>query len=121
MHVLFVEPGFPYNQREFVRALYMAGAAVTGLGERPVEALDDELKNWMVGYEQVSSVVHEPSLLDAVVRCQERGWVDRLEATVEAHVMAAARVRSTNAPSSNLPSTSSAKRSICASGGIGKR
>ena len=30
MHVLFVEPNFPKNQREFVRALHHVGAQVTG-------------------------------------------------------------------------------------------
>ena len=93
MHVIFVEPAFPQNQREFVRGLHRAGAAVSGIGERPAEYLDPELKSWMHSYEQVPSVVHEESLYDAVRRCQERGWVDRLETTVEAHVMPVAHVR----------------------------
>jgi hypothetical protein len=38
-------------------------------------------------------VVHEPSLLAAVREIQNTVWVDRLETTVEAHIMAAARVR----------------------------
>jgi len=93
MHVLFVEPAFPSNQREFPRALRQAGARVTGIGERPLEYLDDELKSWLHGYEQVPSVVHEASLLEAVQRCQQREWVDRLEATVEAHIMPTAHIR----------------------------
>ena len=93
MHVLFVEPKFPYNQRQFVRALHSTGALVTGIGEAPVEALDDELKGCLAGYERVSSVVHEPSMLDAVGRVQAHQWVDRLETTVEAHILPAARVR----------------------------
>jgi len=93
MHVLFVEPSFPRNQREFVRALHEAGARVTGIGEAPLHALDGELKSWLHHYEQVGSVVNEPALLAAVQRCQQRGWVDRLEATVEAHIMPTARVR----------------------------
>jgi formate-dependent phosphoribosylglycinamide formyltransferase (GAR transformylase) len=93
MHVLFVEPAFPQNQRDFVRGLHQAGARVTGIGERPPEYLDPDLKGWLHAYEQISSVVHEPSLHAAVRRCQERDWVDRLEATVEAHVMPAAKVR----------------------------
>jgi len=93
MHVLFVEPAFPQNQRDFVRGLHQAGARVTGIGERPAESLDPDLKSWLHAYEQVSSVVREPSLHAAVRRCQERDWVDRLEATVEAHVMPAAKVR----------------------------
>jgi len=93
MHVLFVEPAFPRNQREFVRALYHAGARVTGIGERAVDALDSELVSWLQAYEQVGSVVHEPSLRAAVVAAQRRQWVDRLEATVEAHILPTARVR----------------------------
>jgi hypothetical protein len=93
MHVIFVEPGFPNNQREFVRALTSVGAFVTGIGERPLEFLDDELRGWLGAYEQVPSVVHEPSLHEAVRRIQERGWVDKLEATIEAHIQPTANVR----------------------------
>ncbi len=106
MHVIFIEPAFPSNQREFVRGLHRAGASVTGIGERPVDYLDDELKSWLSGYEQVRSVVHEASLLEAVKRIQARGWVDRLEATVEAHVMGAARVREqTRIPGTSVKTT----------------
>jgi len=93
MHVLFVEPKFPYNQRQFVRGLHSVGARVTGIGEAPIEALDPELKGWLHGYEQVRSVVDEGALFEAVRRVQAREWVDRIEATVEAHILACARVR----------------------------
>lgn len=93
MHVLFVEPCFPVNQRDFARALHAVGAKVTGIGEAPAEALDPETRSWLHGYEQVSSVTHEGALEEAVRRVQQREWVDRLEATVEAHVLYAARVR----------------------------
>ncbi len=93
MHVVFVEPAFPANQREFVRGLHAVGAQVTGIGERGVDALPAELKNQMVHYERVRSVVDEEELLRAVRWVHERLKVDRLEATVEAHVMAAAKVR----------------------------
>lgn len=93
MHVLFVEPRFPANQREFVRGLKEAGATVTGIGEAPAEALGPELSSWLSGYEQVRSVVDEGALEAAVRRVQARGWVDRLEATVEAHILPAAQVR----------------------------
>ena len=88
MHVLFVEPAFPKNQREFVRALHRIGVRVTGIGERSLDALDGDLKSWLYRYEQVGSVVDEHALYHAVRRCQAREWVDRLEATIEAHVMA---------------------------------
>ena len=57
MNVIFVEPSFPANQREFVRGLYQAGGRVIGIGERPKESLDEDLKSWMVHYEQVPSNV----------------------------------------------------------------
>ncbi|MCA9751662.1 MAG: ATPase, partial [Gemmatimonadetes bacterium] len=89
MHVVFVEPAFPANQREFVRALHQVGAKVTGIGERPVEALPEELKSQMIHYHQVSSVVNEDEMRRAVEWIRQRAPIDRLEATVEAHVMAA--------------------------------
>ncbi len=93
MHVLFVEPGFPSNQREFVRGLASVGARVTGIGERPPESFDRDLRGWLHAYERVSSVTNEPALLEAVKRVQAREWVDRLEATVEAQILPTARVR----------------------------
>ncbi len=109
MHVLFIEPSFPKNQREFVRALHAVGARVTGIGEAPLQALDDELKGWLSGYEQVPSVVDEGALLDTVRRVQSREWVDRLETSVEAHVMAAAHVRE----ACEIPGTSSRTAWLC--------
>jgi len=109
MHVLFVEPKFPYNQRQFVRGLAEAGARVTAIGEVPIDYLDSELKSWLYGYEQVRSVVDEPGMLEAVRRVQRRGWVDRLEATVEAHVMAAAKVRE----ATGIPGTSVKTAWLC--------
>lgn len=109
MHVILVEPAFPANQREFARGLAKAGAHVTGVGERPAEWLDDELKSWLGGYEQVPNVCHQESLLDAVKRIQARGWVDRLEATVESHMMNAARVREAR----GIPGTSVRTTFLC--------
>ena len=77
MNVIFVEPAFPSYQRDFVRALHAVGARVTGVGERPVEHLDPELKGWLAAYEQVGSVTDEQALYEAVRRVQGREWVDR--------------------------------------------
>jgi phosphoribosylaminoimidazole carboxylase (NCAIR synthetase) len=109
MHVLFVEPRFPFNQRQFVRALHAVGARVTGIGEGPPEALDGELRSWLHGYEQVRTVVDEGILLEAVRRVQHREWVDRLEATVEAHILPAAKVREASA----IPGTSVRTAFLC--------
>jgi formate-dependent phosphoribosylglycinamide formyltransferase (GAR transformylase) len=90
MHVLFVEPRFPANQRQFVRALHDVGAKVTGIGEHPPDA---ELSSWMHAFERVRSVVDEGAMLETVRRIQGREWVDRIEATVEAHILPVANVR----------------------------
>lgn len=92
-HVVFIEPSFPDNQKQFVRGLHEAGAAVTGIGERPKDWLDDDVKRWLTHYEQVPSVTDEGAVAEKVAWLQQRARVDRLEATIEAHVMAAARVR----------------------------
>ena len=91
--VVFLEPSFPANQREFVRALHAVGARVTGIGERPKEALDDEVKHWLTHYEQVQNITNDDQVERAVRFVQSRVRVDRLEAVVEAHMMTAARVR----------------------------
>lgn len=91
--VVFLEPSFPANQREFVRALAAVGARVTGLGERPQGALDEQLKSWLFHYEQVPNVTDVGKITQVVRWVQEKVHVDRLEAVVEAHVMCAAKVR----------------------------
>ncbi|MEM9710980.1 MAG: ATPase [Actinomycetota bacterium] len=93
MNVLLLEPSFPDNQKQFARALADVGATVIGIGERPEEHLDDDVKGWLTHYEQVGSVVDDGAVEQATRWAQEHVWVDRLEATVEAHVMTAARVR----------------------------
>jgi hypothetical protein len=95
MNVILIEPCFPANQRDFARALHAVGATVIGIGERPRESLDADLERWLTHYEHVRSVVDEEALTRAVRFVQGKVWVDRLEATVEAHIMAAARVRET--------------------------
>jgi len=93
MHVVLVEPAFPKNQREFLRGLLSTGARVSAIGERPLEALPNELREGLFQFERVRSVVDEHGLAEAVKRLSQKARVDRLEATVEAHVMAAAHVR----------------------------
>jgi carbamoylphosphate synthase large subunit len=109
MNIIFIEPSFPYNQREFVRGLHQAGATVIGIGERPQEHLADDVKGWLSHYVEVPSVVHEPSLFRAVQQVQNLAYVDRLEATVEAHIMAAAKVRE----AAGIPGTSVRTAYLC--------
>jgi carbamoylphosphate synthase large subunit len=93
MNVIFVEPFFPRNQREFARALAQAGATVIGIGEYSSDGFDDDLKGWLYHYEQVRSVTDVEDMIRAVRRVQDQVWVDRIEATVEAHIMSTAEVR----------------------------
>ena len=93
MNVVLIEPSFPLYQKQFARGLAEAGATVIGIGERPREWLDDDVGGWLSHYEQVRSVVDVDALESAVRFIQSRIWVDRLEATIEAHVEAAAAVR----------------------------
>ena len=109
MNVIFIEPCFPNNQREFARALHAAGANVIGIGERPKDYLDHEMRHWLTEYVQIRSVVDEGALLEAVRAVQKLVWVDRLEATVEAHVGAAAAVRE----KTGIPGTSVRTAYLC--------
>jgi formate-dependent phosphoribosylglycinamide formyltransferase (GAR transformylase) len=93
VNVVFVEPFFPPTQRNFVRGLAEVGATVIGVGEYPTEAMDEQLKSWMAHYHHVPSVVDVGVMTDAVRWIQGKVWVDRLEATIEAHTLAAAQVR----------------------------
>ncbi len=93
MNVIFVEPFFPHNQREFVRGLVQAGATVVAIGETPKDSLDDQLRGWLYDYIHVPSVCDEAAMTEAVKFVQSKMWVDRLEATIEAHIMPIARVR----------------------------
>jgi formate-dependent phosphoribosylglycinamide formyltransferase (GAR transformylase) len=109
MNIIFIEPSFPHNQKEFVRGLHQAGANVIGIGECPEQYLSPEVKPYLDSYVQVQSVVHEPSLLKAVQKIQSAVWIDRLEATVEAHIMAAANVRE----AAGIPGTSVRTAYLC--------
>src|SRR5579863_6901615 len=93
MNVVFVEPFFPSSQRHFARALAETGATVIGIGEYPADTLDGELKGWLHHYEQVRSVTDVEAMTAAVRWVQDKLWVDRLEATIEAHTLPAAQVR----------------------------
>ena len=109
MDVILVEPTFPANQREFARALHSVGARVTGIGERPKEALDEGLRHWLTHYEQIGNVTDEAQLERAVRWVQGRVNVARMEATVEAHILSTARVRER----CGIPGTSAKTSYLC--------
>lgn len=107
--VIFIEPSFPANQREFVRALHAVGARVTGIGERPKGALDPQLRSWLFHYEQVGNVTSQAQVEPVVRAIQKKVKVHRLEAVVEAHVMCAAKVRE----ACDIPGTSVRTTFLC--------
>lgn len=109
MHVVFIEPRFPGNQKQFVKALAEIGANVTAIGEGSKASLDDDLKRWLLHYEEVGSVCDEAAVQRAVSFIQRRAHVDRLEATVEAHIMPIAKVRE----ATGIPGTSVRTAFLC--------
>jgi formate-dependent phosphoribosylglycinamide formyltransferase (GAR transformylase) len=108
-NVVFLEPSFPDNQKQFVRGLHEVGATVIGIGERPKDWLDGDVAGWLAHYEQVGSVVDEDRLFEIVRGLQQHVEIHRLEAAVEAHVMAAARVRE----ACGIPGTSTRTAFLC--------
>jgi formate-dependent phosphoribosylglycinamide formyltransferase (GAR transformylase) len=109
VHVVLVEPRFPTNQKLFVKALAEVGATVTAIGEGSKASLDGDLRRWLRHYEEVRNVTDDGQLIRAVRNIQARAHIDRLEATVEAHIMAAARTRE----AAGIPGTSVRTAYLC--------
>ena len=94
MHVILLAPHFPAGQRRFLKALKSVGAMVTGIVDAPISRIDHEVLGLLDAAEVIDNVTSENQVYEAVRRIQKRGpWVHRLEATIEAHVLTAARVR----------------------------
>ena len=108
-HIVFIEPRFPPNQKHFIRALAEIGVRISAIGEGSKSSLDDELKHWLTHYEEVKNVCDEGAVLDAVRFIQRHAHVDRLEATVEAHIMPTAKVRE----AAGIPGTSVKTAFLC--------
>jgi hypothetical protein len=66
---------------------------VSAIGEGPVEGLGTELGSWISHYDQVGSVCDEEEVLRVVGELHRHRPVERLEATIEAHILPIARVR----------------------------
>lgn len=74
-----------------------------------MSALPDSLKHVLSGYERIGNVTDEQQLYEGVRRIQKRGWVDRLEASIEAHILTTARVRE----ATKIPGLSSESALLC--------
>ncbi len=109
MNIVFVEPRFPDTQRRFVRALRAVGAYVMVVSEYDYDDYDDELKSWIDWHMRIGSVTNEGALEWAVRQAQGHTWVDRLECSIESHVMPVARVRER----CGIPGTSARAAYLC--------
>ena len=109
VHIVFIEPRFPANQKQFIKALAEIGAKVSAIGEGSKDSLDGELKHWLTHYEEVKNVCDQGAVLDAVKFIQRHAHVDRLEASVEAHIMPTAHVRE----AAGIPGTSVRTAFLC--------
>ena len=109
MHIVFVEPRFPGNQKLFIRGLAEIGATVTAIGEGSKDSLDDELKRWLTHYEEVRNVTDPTQVLEALKFIQGKKAVDRIEASIEAHIMSTAKVRE----AAGIPGTSVKTAFLC--------
>ncbi|TWP38241.1 ATP-grasp domain-containing protein [Leekyejoonella antrihumi] len=106
MNIIFVEPNFPRNQREYVRALSQVGATVFAIGQTPWDWLDDELKSWITHYYEVGSVTDVEQLETAVEHFQGMAWIDGMESTIESHMMPVALAReATSIPGTSVHTT----------------
>ncbi len=108
-HIVFIEPRFPPNQKHFIRALAEIGVRISAIGERSKDSLDDELRRWLTHYEEVKNVCDEKAVFNAVRFIQRHAHVDRIEATVEAHIMPTAKVRE----AAGIPGTSVRTAYLC--------
>src|SRR4051794_31922554 len=109
MHIVFIEPRFPGNQKLFVQALAEIGATVTAIGEGSKASLDDDLRRWLTHYEEVGNVTDDGAVLGALRFIQSKKHVDRLEAPGEAHILPIARVRE----AAGIPGTSVRTAFLC--------
>ena len=82
---------------------------MVGIGESPEEGLDDELRGWMTALPPAASVVDVGAMTDAVRWIQDQAWVDRLESTIEAHILPVAEVRE----ACTIPGTSLRTAYLC--------
>ncbi len=109
MHIVFIEPRFPTNQRQFIRGMAEVGITISAIGEGSKDSLDEEQRRYLTHYEEVTNVCDEQQVLDAVRFISRFKHIDRLEAVVEAHIMPCAHVRE----AAGIPGTSARTAFLC--------
>ena len=94
VNIVFVEPAFPQNQRRFVAALAGVGAQRDrAWGSRRSRTWATTCAARWRPTTRSRNVTDVAPADEAVQWAQDQVWVDRLEATIESHQMAAAQVR----------------------------
>lgn len=93
MHVVHINPHFPAAQPGFARALHGLGARVSAIGEAQWEHLPHNIRGWLSDYEHCPDVKSDEAILEAAKRLNARHKIDRLEATIEFQMNAAAKAR----------------------------
>lgn len=93
MHLAFLAPEYPSDQRLFVYALKRLGARVSGIGGVAWHYLPRDLRTLLDDYERVDSVESEGDVLGAARTLNQRYPLDRIEAVHEKQVLPAALAR----------------------------
>jgi biotin carboxylase len=93
MNVLMLSPGFPPEQPLFTRALAQVGARVIGVGDQPLGALAEPVRQALSAYVQARSLTDEDALLEAIGAITARISIDRVLCLWEPVMIAAARLR----------------------------
>ncbi|MCB9779886.1 MAG: ATPase [Alphaproteobacteria bacterium] len=110
MHVLFLAPHFPANQRRFVAGLKAVGARVTGIVDAPLHRVDSEVRGLLDDFIEIGNVTDPDQVIQAVRLAQKKGpWVHHLVSTIESHMMAAAIARE----ATGIPGLSSKTVELC--------
>lgn len=93
MNVILISPGFPHQIPFFTTALARVGAQVYGVGDQPVQALDEGVRRALAGYLQVKNLWDEETTTDEIHAWVRGKSIDRVECLWEPGVVLAGRVR----------------------------
>ena len=90
MRVVFLSPRYPPEMRQFTRGLAEVGAEVLGVGDG---APEPELRRYLADYLEVPSIMDEEDVIARVHAWLRGRSIDRVLASWEPLVIAAARLR----------------------------
>jgi hypothetical protein len=93
MKVLILSPGYPADMPEFTRGLADCGAEVFGVGDQPVAALPDLVKQSLSEYVEVRSLWDSAAVISELHASLKGHSIDRIECLWEPGIMLAAQLR----------------------------